>query len=470
MIRLSDILKEILITESGIRNIKKIAKENPLADLYFHMDLDGVTSAIAMKSYLERYGVRVVNAHHIQYGGREYSAPKPNPGHMMVLVDFAHGKPNVTIHTDHHEKQSGVEAGTASNFKKKPSNAETISQEISPSDIFTSNDIKIISTVDSADFSRQGITVDQVIATAFNYDKAFDISKNRMAMGFVANKVLLAFKNKPNFLENIVMEAKPSLVSIYNVAMRNAKASGLKPEDLGIAQANYMAGQSPEKKKKELPNLKNINSLDSGEYGMVGNVVVQYGLGNLKGGGHDRYMIFKMNPDAEYMILGYELGLVQASKNPFKKGTNPFNLGDIAMDIIKKNKSYLDSKKLSFGEIKKNMESDIQRSGSDNSFGFTMRDLVALFGKSAKGIPKGKKADIMNTIANKHYHKLTPDEKKILDDVTVSAYDLIIKQSGGHKDITNISGLNFLGNDSASFTKKIMKDLADKLKTAKLKD
>ena len=71
MIRLSHILKEILLTESGIRNIKKLAKQNNKADLYFHMDLDGVTSAIAMKAYLERYGIKVVNTEHIQYGGRE---------------------------------------------------------------------------------------------------------------------------------------------------------------------------------------------------------------------------------------------------------------------------------------------------------------------------------------------------------------------------------------------------------------
>lgn len=467
MIRLSDILKQILITESGIRDINKLAKENKKADLYFHMDLDGVTSAIAMKAYLEKYGIKVVNAEHIQYGGREYSAPKPTPGHMVVIVDFAHGKPNATIHTDHHESQSGVEKGTATNFKKKPSNVQTISQEISPTDIFPSSDIKIISTIDSADFASQNITVDQVIATAFKMDKSIDISKNRQAMGFVTNKVLLAFKNKPRFLENIVMEANPSLVSIYNVAMKNARAAGLKPEDLDIPQAFYMHDQRPENKQKQI-TPSSIGNLQNGEYGMVGNVVVQYGVGNVKDGGHDRYIIFKMNPNAEYMILGYPIGLVQAAKNPFKKGENQFNLGDIAKDIINKNKSYLNGKTLTFREIKKLMEFDIQRAGSKNSFGFTLKDLIALFGKSAKGLSSKDKKEIQS-IAEKHYNDLTEEEKKKLEGITVSAYDIISKQSGGHRDITNISGINFLGTDSIEFTKKIMKDLADKLKNAKLK-
>ena len=255
MIKLKNILKELRLVESGIRDINRLAKENDKADLYFHMDLDGVTSAIGMKAYLEKYGIKIVNVEHIQYGGREYSAPRPTPGHMMVLVDFAHGKPMVTIHTDHHDTQSGVETGTAAKFKKKPSNVETISQEISPSDIFPSEDIKIISTVDSADFARQGLDVDDVLQTAFKLDKSAGTLKNRTAMGLVANKVILAFKNQPRYLENIVMEAKPSLISIYTVAMRNARAARLKPEDLDIPQAFYVRSQRPEVKRKDLTRI-----------------------------------------------------------------------------------------------------------------------------------------------------------------------------------------------------------------------
>lgn len=469
MIRLKDILKEVYLIESGIRNIKKLAKENDKADLYFHMDLDGVTTAIAMREYLAKYGIKVVNAEHIQYGGREYAAPKPTPGHMVVLVDFAHGKPGVTIHTDHHESQSGVEKGTTSNFKKKPSNVQTVSQEISPSDIFPNDDIKIISTVDSADFASQGIDVDEFMQALFKYDTSKSVMRNKMVMGFVANKIILAFKNKPRFLENIVMQASPSLLSIFIVAMKNAKAAGLKPEDLDVAQAFYIRSQRPEKMQKQLSSPEDIRDLNNGNYGKVGNVIVQYGTGDMKGGGYDRYVPFKMNPEAEYLVLGYPMGLVQASKNPFKKGTNQYNLGDIAMKILKKNKSYLESKVLTFREIKKRMESDIYRMGSDRSFGFTLKDLSALFGKAAKGIPSDEKRDLIDAIADKQYGKLTQEEKEKLETITVTAYDLITKQSGGHKDITNISGISFLGNDAVSFTKKIMQELANELKDAKLK-
>ena len=45
-----------LIKESGIRNIKDLAKRYDKAKIYFHQDLDGVTTALGMKNYLEDNG------------------------------------------------------------------------------------------------------------------------------------------------------------------------------------------------------------------------------------------------------------------------------------------------------------------------------------------------------------------------------------------------------------------------------
>ena len=41
--------------EVGIRNIKKIIGPMKTAEIYFHKDLDGVTSALAMKYFLQTY-------------------------------------------------------------------------------------------------------------------------------------------------------------------------------------------------------------------------------------------------------------------------------------------------------------------------------------------------------------------------------------------------------------------------------
>ncbi len=203
-----------IITESGIRDINDIAKRYPKAKIYFHIDLDGVTTALAMKNYLEQYGIKVVDAEVIQYGDKEFAVKKPEAetDTMPVLVDFAHGKPMFVIHTDHHDTQAGVEKETSTSFRQARSNVETISQVLSPKEIFSAEDVQLISTVDSANYLVNNITPDMVMNYIFDYDKDKSVKNNKMTLGLVVNKLLLAFKNKPKFLETLVMDAQPSSV------------------------------------------------------------------------------------------------------------------------------------------------------------------------------------------------------------------------------------------------------------------
>ena len=144
-----------ILKESGLREINALAKRYPKAEIYFHQDLDGVTTAIAMKKYLEDNGIKVVGSHIIQYGDKEFAIKKNDASGdvMPVLVDFAHGKPMFVIHTDHHDRQAGAEDTKSTSFRASRSNVETISQVVSPKELFPSSDILLISTVDSADFA-----------------------------------------------------------------------------------------------------------------------------------------------------------------------------------------------------------------------------------------------------------------------------------------------------------------------------
>ena len=215
--KLSNTLHNIILTESGIRNINALAERYPKAEIYFHQDLDGVTTALAMKNYLESYGIKVIDSHVIQYGDKEFSVQKPKAqGDVMpVLVDFAHGKPIFTIHTDHHDTQVGVEDETSTQFRGARSNVETVSQIVSPGDIFPNEDVQLISTVDSADYARHGITPDEVMNYIYKLDKEGRVPKNKEILGLLTNKLLLAYKNKPGFLEYLVMNSSPSLLNIY---------------------------------------------------------------------------------------------------------------------------------------------------------------------------------------------------------------------------------------------------------------
>ena len=200
-------MKKVL-NETGLRNIKDLADRYKKAKIYFHQDLDGVTTALAMKNYLENNGIEVVDSEIIQYGDKEFAVKKLDAqgDTMPVLVDFAHGKPMFVVHTDHHDSQTGVEGDTSTSFRPSRSNVATLSQVMSPTDIFPNEDITLISTVDSADFARFGLEPQDIMNFIFKLQKDKSLQQNKMALGLATNKLLLAYKNKPGFLRKVGYE------------------------------------------------------------------------------------------------------------------------------------------------------------------------------------------------------------------------------------------------------------------------
>jgi hypothetical protein len=418
-----------LIKETGIRDISALRKRYPKAEIYFHQDLDGVTTAIAMKKYLENNGIDVVGAHIIQYGDKEFAVKKNDAeGDVMpVLVDFAHGKPMFKIHTDHHDKQVGAEKGTSKSFRQARSNVETISQVVSPKDLFPSSDILLINTVDSADFAKHGITPEEVVNYLYRFDKETSLQKNKLLLGFVINKLLLAFKNKPGFLESLVMDSEPSLLSILtNIKSWMKAANSPKPQELQKNAEEYA------KAMKDFPKVSD-------------NIIFQYGGGSMfKPGSYDRYTPFRNNPNADFLIMAWPLGLLQVSCNPFKKERElkGVNLGEIAQEVIGKWESQLKEKKIPLSTIKWISETSV----GPESVGFTFKDFDALYGGKFIMMDGGEKVlgnikEMMDT----PFTELTEEQKEMLDKIGINAWDLIQSQSGGHKCITNISGLNYLG-------------------------
>ena len=423
-----------LIKESGLRDIKALAKRYPKAKIYFHQDLDGVTTAIAMKKYLEDNGINVVDTEIIQYGDKEFSVKKldANGDIMPVLVDFAHGKPMFVIHTDHHDKQAGADETGATSFRSSRSNVETISQIVSPKDIFPETDLRLISTVDSADYAKYDITPEQVMNYMFKLDKDKSFLQNKFAMGLVLNKLILAFKNKPGFMENLVINSEPSL---YSILMQVKKEMG---------ERRLPGTQTLEKNKSEYvkqmetsPNVK-----------VVDNIIVQYGGGSMfNPGSYDRYTPFKNNPEADFLVIAWPLGLLQASCNPFKKERElkGVNLGDIAQEVLAKHEDQLKSRMIPLSTIKYISEVSI----GPESVGFTFKDFKALYGEKFSGMENGDEyLKMIEKLMDKPTNNLTDKEFEVLDKFGVSAWDLIQANSGGHKCITNISGINYLGRSN----------------------
>jgi len=420
----------VLLKESGIRDINDITKRYNKAKIYFHQDLDGVTTALAMKNYLEQYGIKTVDAEVIQYGAKEFAIKKPEgSGDVMpVLVDFAHGKPMFTIHTDHHDTQAGVEQGTATNFKASRSNVETISQSISPKEIFTPDDILLISTVDSANFIEQDITPEMLMNYLFSYNKDESLKRNKMLMGLVVNKLLLAYKNKPRFLEDIVLNAQPSLLSMLNNIRQQATEKGYaSPEDMTKNKEAYIQSR----------NEKGVEK--------YGNILSQYGFGGTsKAGSYDRYTPFRNNPDADFLVTGMPMGMVQASCNPFKKdrALKGVNLGEIKDEVLGEMSDELKNVKVTFGDIKRVAEIE----AGYGSVGFTLKDLMAIYSDFPSFKVEGgdRLLEILDDVSGKLYRMLSEKQKALFDKITLNALDTIKANSGGHKCITNISGINFV--------------------------
>jgi len=425
-----------VIVESGLRNIRSLADRYKKAKIYFHQDLDGVVSAIAMKEYLNDNGIKVVDCEVIQYGDKEFAVKKADAkGEVMpVLVDFAHGKPMFIIHTDHHDRQAGAEETGSTSFRSSRSNVETISQVVSPKELFTNADILLISTVDSANYAMNDISVDEVINYIFKLDKDKSIEKNKMLMGLVTNKLLLAFKNKPGFLEELVMESTPSLLNILTNIKRIMVEKGYaKVDQLQKNREDYI------NQMKTSPNAQ-----------VKGNIIVQYGGGSMfKPGSYDRYTPFKNNPEADFLVIAWPLGLVQASCNPFKKERElkGINLGDIAQEVLSKWEGQLKGKEVALSTIK--WISETSKDFSSESVGFTFKDFVALYGSKFKNMNNGKETlTLIGKAMEKPFTDLSETEKELLDYITINAWDLIQAGSGGHRSITNISNLNYLGRST----------------------
>jgi len=412
-----------------LRNINALKKRYQKAEIYFHQDLDGVTTAIAMKKYLEDNGIDVVGAHIIQYGDKEFSVKKNDAqgDTMPVLVDFAHGKPMFVIHTDHHDKQVGVEKGTSKQFRGARSNVETISQVVSPTDLFPSSDILLINTVDSADYAKHDITPKEVVNYIYRIDKDSSLQKNKMLLGLVINKLLLAFKNKPGFLEGLVMDSEPSLLSILNnIRAWMTKTNAAKPEDLQKNAQDYAD------KMADYPTVSD-------------NIIFQYGGGSMfKPGSYDRYTPFRNNPEADFLIMAWPMGLVQASCNPFKKERElkGVNLGEIAQEVLVRWESQLKDRKIPLSTMKWVSET----SAGPESVGFTFKDFDALYGGKFVFMDGGEEAlGKIERMMEKPFNELSEQELELMDKIGINAWDLIQSNSGGHKCITNISGLNYLG-------------------------
>ncbi len=496
--------------EVGLKNLSKIVKDHTNCEIYFHKDLDGVTSAIAMKEFLKYYyNINTVETHTIQYGGLEFAIKNTQKGNLSILVDFAHAKPMFTIATDHHQSQIGAEDTTSTYYKPARSNVETISGEISYSDIFTAKDIELIQTVDSANFLKHNIKPEDLHKAIFKYDKTVDAEKNRFMMGFVVNRLLLAYKNKritvssldgkrnhinKNILECLVIDSTASLYSMFNNIkhyINNAKTTDklgrlATEEEITVNLTDYIKRMKDYTFIEDPKNPSNVQQYDPKDWrhkkmkdqgalidkGIIyyqdHKIISQYGGGTLfNPGSYDRYTPFKNYPEANFLCIVWPMGLIQVSCNPFReKKLKEINLGEIAKEVLAQHERVLKMFYISLEDIKKEFETSsdwiaMKKSEGESyeGVGFRFSDLQSFYKDCVYHVENGKivQSDItVDHIKNNMdivYESLTDEQKKELSKHKIPAWEIITRNSGGHPSITNISGWNFLKYNKAALLK-----------------
>jgi hypothetical protein len=84
--------------------------------------------------------------------------------------------------------------------------------------------------------------------------------------------------------------------------------------------------------------------------------------------------------------------------------------------------------------------------------------MMAIYGDSPSFKMEGGEslAKILDEITQGLYKTLSPKQKSLLNKVSVNGFDVIEANSGGHKCITNISGINFMYSKSFSDPKKVV--------------
>jgi len=464
---------KIKLDESGIRNIRELAKNYDKAIIYGHIDLDGLTSSICAKVYLERYGIKTVDFQVIQYGATEFAISKPNdPKTMAVLVDFAHGKPFMKIHTDHHQNQQ-VMKGSSNQFTHSESNADTWSTKISTSNIFPAEDIRVINMVDAAQYKREGIKQEDMLKASINVNRNNSVLRNHIDMGMACGKLVLAFKNKPNFFKEIVMRANPSLESMYNTIrqiikerIENKERGWINPNEIEKNAQEYWKEQSS--KKIENGTIEDIDKINNGKSILIDDIIFQCGGGNTrKTGGYDRYTAFRLYPNAKYFIMLWDtIGMMQISKNPWNDDVENINLGDLVLnDIFKKTVApflHKDKYKISLLAIKKLNESKYD--DENGSIGFDYEGLLTVYPQLKNVFDKfsNKYQYLIKKYMNwkpKDFVEQSPEEiEKALDILGRKLYlylsDIVLANSGGHPSITNITGFDYL-NEELRIRKKL---------------
>ena len=187
---------------------KKKGKIGKKVSLYFHDDLDGIYSAVAMKGYLEKKGFEIEQFGIVNYQ-EGWTTTVLNPELINIALDYAENVKGIDVYIDHHgEFKEGEDKIEETSVKTKTSSAyEGIMDQLGlPVD---STVVNVIDMVDSAKYDDYEVDIKKIITFDF---KDF---KNKLEFAAAFNQLLKRSDHK-TFIE-VVANTKDINPSIYNI-------------------------------------------------------------------------------------------------------------------------------------------------------------------------------------------------------------------------------------------------------------
>ena len=482
---ISLIAKELLLNESGIR----IPKGTKAARVLFHVDLDGLMSAIITKEQLKKQGIpeRNIAFQGVQYGDDEMemmSKQNVSRGQMLAVVDFGKVSPQGTqpdFASDHHEIEGDMVKGRSGSIGKTEFKSDFEHLATSHAQgLADPQTIKHMSMVDSASFT----SIQDVIENTKKFKEKGRFERLANITNTLVSQLL---KSNRAAAYALIKEAKPSLINVYSLALKHSKLNNIvrdaldelsKPnpdwKKIDEIRNNLPAEYKTQVSKDNKSKIKNLNTVEQWQQKAIKDLARALT-------GYVTKKEKKTLEELEGKISGAEdpeetkkaiAKLREFLRNTvYQNDKETYNKVTKSLDELKSKNDYeaisseidkLSKKQGTFHAVNnKVMRQDA--SFATMSKGYPSRYLgSAITDKSGKRWPfLIKRFDTMIQVSanpdikqeDKEKIDLVSDMNGILQKVKEEmgrkfpdwSFDVVKKESGGHKTITNISALGTVG-------------------------
>jgi len=418
-----------LLLESGIN----IPKNTYAARIVHHQDFDGVFSAIITFRQLIKQGMdpKNITTQWIQYGeSNDEYAKKLNKskGQMVALVDFARLPENEKIKkpefwSDHHkaDKKYGTKGGRtgASEFKSDSSHLALLHTQ----NLVDGKTLKIIDIIDSAGYTD----LEEVLKLPKNFKEKRRLER----LGIICNALLTksGILNDNSLLEDFIKKTQPSIPSFYNNILKYVRLNDIQEEAIRELRKENPNWDMIERARKVMPTQKAKNRIQKGASFNESAIQDYEELQSLRDKKNrteeeEKRLRELINKPIEKMRQD-RLGSIEKEKSKegsfLKRGSTLIQQNPRLQRYIW---TQLNTKGLKYPFVIKRYSTFIQIAVNPE-----------IPGSVKKNIDLGKIADdVMKNVQRKFENKYNS-----------WAFEIINKERGGHKGITNIPALGTLG-------------------------